>query len=62
MITFSIILVSCVGGKKTAENQVSPWECIETVIAIDDSLGTVRNHACEEQSLSTTIDYYVTSL
>lgn len=36
--------------------------CIEYILAADDSLGKMRNHACEEFSLSKTIEDYTASL
>jgi DNA phosphorothioation-dependent restriction protein DptG len=36
--------------------------CIQQVIDLDDSLGTIRNHACETISLSETIDQYAAAM
>ncbi|MBK7854771.1 MAG: hypothetical protein IPJ79_07555 [Bacteroidetes bacterium] len=33
-------------------------ECMNRVIALDDSLGKIRNHACEKISLSQSIKDY----
>ena len=60
----NIALISC-GNKKVQKElamHASAKECINYVIAMDDSLGTIRNYACEDQSLSETIDDYVHSL
>lgn len=40
----------------------SARSCIEQVLHLDDSLGTVRNHACETISLSETIDNYTLAM
>lgn len=49
--------------KKATPPTVNPEQaeqaCIEHIIAMDDSLGKVRNHACETISLSQTIVDYV---
>ena len=37
-------------------------QCIKEVFALDDSLGSVRNHACESIPLSETIINYTTAL
>lgn len=44
-------------GKNDATTH-SPKACMEKVIALDDSLGRARNHACEAISLSETIRQY----
>ena len=36
--------------------------CISNILSLDDSLGTIRNHACESISLSETIKQYVRSV
>lgn len=36
--------------------------CIDTILKTDGELGKVRNHACEQISLSKTIDNYTHSL
>lgn len=41
-------------AQKTFENS----ECIESVLTIDDSIGRIRNHACETVSLSLAIEKY----
>ncbi len=65
LIAFSILMLAC--NSSTPKNNTSSShdstalgkECIKKVIALDDSLGTVRNHACETISLSETIQKYV---
>ncbi len=37
-------------------------ECITRIIAADDSLGTIRNHACETGTLSSSIKNYVSGI
>lgn len=37
-------------------------ECIKNIMQMDDSLGTIRNHACEKISLSKTIKNYIKGL
>ena len=37
-------------------------QCIKNVFSIDDSLGSVRNHACETIALSQTISNYTSAL
>lgn len=62
-IFFIVTIITC-GSTKNKElnmNQ-SPKECIENIIEQDSELGNMRNHACEKQSLSATIDDYVASL
>ena len=42
---------------------VAPGQaCIERIIALDDSLGGVRNHACETISLTETIRQYTDAM
>ncbi len=60
--TITLIGTSCDSKKETTHQKtsnLSPKECIRHVIAMDDSLGTIRNHACEAISLSETIQAYV---
>lgn len=62
--TLLVLLVACNSkrGEKDITVHTSSKECVEYVIANDDSLGGIRNHACEKISLSETIDDYVYSL
>lgn len=46
------VVICCYDGDKLKK------ECIDSVIAIDDSLGKIRNHACERVSLSQSIRNY----
>jgi hypothetical protein len=52
------LLFSChrSAGKRQSPAEMQPPAtpeiCIKSVIALDDSLGTVRNHACEKISLA----------
>ena len=66
----SILCSACGAGNKNSttsnstskQNQEVSKACIDRVIALDDSLGTIRNHACESISLSKTIHQYVDAL
>ncbi len=65
----AVFFLSGCGGSPTKEKALSPEEvkkaeksCIETVLRIDDSLGTIRNHACETVSLSQAVTNYTESL
>ncbi|MBK8966699.1 MAG: hypothetical protein R3D58_16195 [Saprospiraceae bacterium] len=51
-----VILATC----KTPTHQTTPppEACIQHLIALDDSLGRIRNHACETISLAQTIRNY----
>lgn len=44
------------------QTNISPKDCIQKIIAADDSLGKVRNHACETISLAETIRNYADAL
>ena len=63
-----ILLSSCgeqVSATKKQEKSTddkAPATCIETVIAADEKLGSIRNHACEKISLAQTISEYVKAL
>lgn len=60
-----ILLFSCQQPthpvQKTTHSQSSK-DCMTRVIALDDSLGKARNHACEKISLSETIRQYADGL
>jgi len=68
LVSSSFFLISFIAGCGASENQNSnnyslpEQNCIEYIIAMDDSLGTVRNHACEIVSLSKSIENYVKSM
>lgn len=53
-----VTMTSC---KKT-NSPAKASNCTERILKIDDSLGSVRNHACENKSLSKTIGDYATVL
>ncbi len=60
VITLFLVInfLSC-NHKKEVKNSK---KCIEYVMHIDDSLGTLRNHNSEKLTLSKTIDLYTNSL
>ena len=64
VIAILILVTACSSnrGKKDFTVHASAKECVNYVIANDDSLGTIRNNATKKQSLSETIDDYVYSL
>jgi hypothetical protein len=65
LLFVTLFLIACgtsSPGVQQDANVGAASACIERVIAMDDSLGTVRNHACEQISLSETIQQYVQSL
>lgn len=58
---FVLLLFSCGQSVKMTEKTVQaqkPNDCMAQVIALDDSLGKVRNRACQTISLSETIRQY----
>ncbi|GJM34220.1 MAG: hypothetical protein DHS20C18_32210 [Saprospiraceae bacterium] len=65
LIMGTLLIFSCRPSKQISHNitgsqkQINERECINQVIALDDSLGKVRNYACETISLSETIQHYV---
>lgn len=64
-LCLATLLTSCnsdVNNKSKEADTTNTPSCIELTIKMDDSLGTVRNHACETISLSETIDQYVKEL
>ncbi len=63
-LLFGLFLItSCHSSKnKTVSASAQTSQCVDRVMAIDDSLGTVRNHACESISLSQTIKDYVNEM
>jgi hypothetical protein len=62
---FAILAFNCNQTNSDSQKTVTPnaisnpLECIQKIIAADDSLGFIRNHACEQISLSETIRQYV---
>ncbi|KAA3625396.1 MAG: hypothetical protein DWQ02_21840 [Bacteroidetes bacterium] len=64
-LALALFLASCdsnVNKEPKNTETVNSSSCIELTLKMDDSLGTVRNHACETISLSATIDQYVKEL
>ena len=62
-----ILLVGCNKSKSSNTNYLAQQDqveenCISKIIAIDDSLGKIRNDASNITSLSSTINQYVKSL
>jgi hypothetical protein len=67
LIIYVINLNYCksTSGEDNAKNEekvATQLLCIEQIMASDDSLGRIRNHACENISLSETIANYIGSL
>lgn len=56
----ALMFTMCTGEKPQNERAIidRAKSCIESVIAKDDSLGAVRNHACEKIPLAATIAQY----
>ena len=61
IFTFLTLPLAC-SNSSHKEIANSSDNCVKTIIAIDDSLGKIRNHQCEEISLSETIKNYTASL
>lgn len=58
-----LCIISCNWSSNNGKNKTAgPEQCITTILSIDDSLGAVRNHACELLPLSESIDNYVNGL
>ncbi|WP_155958842.1 hypothetical protein [Flavobacterium limnosediminis] len=57
---FFILTLCCLVSCKTGSSRATlvQTDCISRVIAIDDSLGKIRNRECENLSLSQTIANY----
>ena len=67
VICLFILLAACNKSKSSGTNNLdqksqAEENCINKIIAIDDSLGKIRNDACNRISLSSTITQYVKSL
>ncbi len=62
ILVCSITIIACQNKSKSNNTKTTPSTCIQQVIAIDDSLGNIRNHACEKISLSQTIKNYSNAL
>ncbi len=69
---FAIFLLTCFhflacfnnkqNKNESTTTSLTPRNCIQQIIAIDDSLGTLRNHACENIPLAETIRNYADGL
>jgi len=66
LVTASLLACSKSQHKQTSQQplstNLSSRDCVKSVIALDDSLGKVRNHACETLSLAQTIQNYANGL
>lgn len=71
MLVLSSFFYSCGNAESTEQAPMSPplsqekveeRTCIQRIMAYDEKLGTIRNHGCETQSLSKTIQDYVNAL
>lgn len=60
------LLLCCAGPVQDATgNETLPdlaTLCVDRIIALDDSLGTLRNHTCKQEPLSVTIAHYAGEL
>jgi len=56
------LLIACQGYTRHSSNHDVGNACVERVLAMDDTLGRQRNHACEQVSLSRAINDYVNGL
>lgn len=59
---FILVIFSTISCGEINPSPAEEKDCIDRVIQIDDSLGKLRNHACEKISLSETIDNYTKGL
>ncbi len=61
-----LCLLACSDQPTNASGQAEigdlPTACMERIIALDDSLGSLRNHQCEQVSLDQTIANYAEGL
>ena len=60
----SMLFLNCSSKKQSTDKNlaVSYQSCIDHIIAVDDSIGKIRNHNCEKISLSETIKVYTTGI
>lgn len=60
LFALALLTTACrsAGHPAVAKTANSPQDCIQRVIALDDSMGRVRNHACETISLAQTVQNY----
>lgn len=70
-LLFTVGVLSAIACEDTSRRNLPPssvqangtsQDCMERVIALDDSLGRLRNHACEKISLAETIRNYADGL
>lgn len=62
---FTFLLFNCNNSQpadSSGDSQNPDQTCIEKIIAEDEKFGKIRNHACENQSLSQTVIDYTTAL
>lgn len=63
LLIIGLVTFGCTPKKKTSQDKVMDAKsCVEHVIAVDDSIGRLRNHNCEKISLSETIKIYVNGI
>ncbi len=63
IITVVCFIISSCGSKQKNHEEISSQkDCIAYIIRKDDSLGSIRNHACEAMSLSKSITQYVSGI
>ena len=65
IVLLLILLASCGksnDSKDLDQQNLANKNCIDKIIAVDDSLGKIRNDACNKISLSSAINQYVKSL
>jgi len=67
IICISIVLFNCnnrppTKNQRSNNHNLKEKNCITQVIAIDDSIGKIRNHNCETISLSETIRMYTSGI
>ena len=58
---FLVVVITTMSCKKPYDRDKS-LNCMASIFKQDDSLGSIRNHACEKITLSKTISNYVTSM
>lgn len=60
LLALSILTTACRSASHTQASRAitSPEDCIQHIIALDDSLGRIRNYACETISMAATIRNY----
>ncbi len=58
LLSAIILTVSLLSCKPSSKEKVSR-NCMDRALILDDSIGKIRNHACENLSLSSAITNYV---